>query len=249
MKRISRNFILLTLALTTFFLADVLTAGIYMIDQDGRKTFISNGKLKEIDQEDGMIMDSQTNNFTYYNSGKMIYTTGKISDFCQAMKDILDQMLESMSPEMKELFGIDQPQDPPKIKVVSEGDGGVIAGYQTEKYKILTDDEVYEVVWLATDKSLIKEFESLVNMMTEFQKCSKTMDFGAPPVELSQEYINLMKKGLTLKSVTYQEETENISTNTESVEIKEIDDSEFQVPEGYKKMSFSEFFGSQMGGE
>jgi hypothetical protein len=249
MKNKTAVYLILMLVLIIFIQSEILSAGIYMIDPDGRKTYISNGKLKETDQEDGMIMDSHTNNFTYYNTEKMIYTSGKISDFCQAMKDILNQMLESMSPEMKELFGVGQPQDPPKIKVISEGDGGMIAGYKTEKYKILTDDQVYEVVWLATDKSLVKEFESLVGMMTEFQKCSKTMDFGAPPVELSQEYINLMKKGLTLKSITYQDEDENISTNTESIEIREISDSEFQVPAGYEKMSFSEFFGSQMSGE
>ena len=58
-----------------------------------------------------------------------------------------------------------------------------------------------------------------------------------------------MTTGLTLKSMTYQDGNENISTNTVSIEIKEIADSEFQVPSGYKKISFSEFFGAQMAGE
>jgi hypothetical protein len=244
-----KNIINLFLFLLAFILSDILTAGIYMIDQDGRKSFIAAGKLKETDQEDGMILDSRTGIFTYYNSEKKIFTRGKIADFCQAMKDMLAQMLEAMSPELKELFGIGQEQDPPKIQVISDGDGGIIAGYTTEKYKILTDGELYEVVWLATDAGLVKEFKSLVVMMTEFQKCSKTMDFGAPPVELSQEYINLMKKGLTLKSITYRDGSENISTNTESVEIKEIPESEFQVPDGYKEMTFMEFFSSQMSGD
>lgn len=77
----------------------------------------------------------------------------------------------------------------------------------------------------------------------------KMMDFGAPPVELSPEYIKLMEKGLIVKSVEYEYGMENITSNTVSIEIKDIPDSEFQVPSGYKKMSITEYFSSQMGGE
>lgn len=77
----------------------------------------------------------------------------------------------------------------------------------------------------------------------------KIVDFGAPPVQLSPEYVKLMEKGLTLKSIEYEEGMENTTTNTVSIDIKDIPDSEFEVPAGYKKMSFTEYFSSQMGCE
>ena len=38
-------------------------------------------------------------------------------------------------------------------------------------------------------------------------------------------------------------------TNTVKVEIKDIPVTEFKVPAGYKKMTMTDYFGSQMGGE
>jgi hypothetical protein len=134
------------------------------------------------------------------------------------------------------------------VEIVSEGDGGMIAGYKTEKFNIIANGELYETVWLAPDESLLKEIKSLLGMISEFQKCNKIMDFGAPPVELSPEYLKMMQKGLTLKSLKMEEGIENVITNTVSIEIKDIPDSEFKVPANYKKMSFTEYFSSQMGG-
>lgn len=238
---------LLLIVLSIFLLTNNLTAGIFMINEDGSKTYISDGKLKEISEDDGTIMDSKSGDFIYFSPLKKIYTRGKISDYCESMKKIMDQMIASMSPEYKKLLGVGKKQKPPEVEIVSKGDGGIIAGYKTEKYNVLVNGKPHETVWLATDASLINEFKSLVDMLSEFQKCSNIMDFGAPPVEFSPEYIKLMEKGLILKSIEYEEGMENTTTNTVSIEIKDIPDSEFQVPAGYKEMSFTDFFSSQMG--
>jgi len=43
--------------LSFYLISSVLNAGILMIENDGSKTFISNGKLKETGEEDGMIIE------------------------------------------------------------------------------------------------------------------------------------------------------------------------------------------------
>lgn len=240
---------LTVLLILSFFILphfNMLFAGIVMTEKDGSKTYISNGKLKEISTEDGMIMDSRTGYFIYFSPNKKVYTRGKISDFCESMSKLMDQMMASMPPEYKKMMGVGQDKKTPKVEIISEGDGGTIAGCKTEKYKVMVNGEPYEILWLTTDVSLTNEFKSLVGMLSEFQKCSKIMNIGTPPVELSSDYIKLMEKGLTLKSIEYEEGTENITTNTVSLEKKDIPDSEFQVPSGYKEMSFTEFFASQM---
>ncbi len=240
------------LLILSFFIPqhfNTLLAGIVMIEKDGSKTYISNGKLKEISTEDGMIMDSHTGDFIYFSPNKKVYTRGKVADFCKSMSKLMDQMMASMPPEYKKMMGVGQDKKAPNVEIISEGDGGTIAGYKTEKYTVMVDGEPYEILWLTTEASLTNEFKSLVGMLSEFQKCSKIMNIGTPPVELSSDYIKLMEKGLTLKSIEYEEGTENITTNTVSIEKKDIPDSEFQIPSGYKEMSFTEFFGSQMGGD
>jgi hypothetical protein len=244
---------LITVLLISIFsilvLSGNLIAGIFMIEDDGSKTYISNGKLKEISEEDGMIMDSKSGEIIYFSPDNRIYTRGKISVFCESMSKMMEQMMDSMPAEYKKMMGLGQERKPPEVEIISEGDGGVIAGYKTVKYKVLANGELHEIMWLAIDASLIKEFKSLVGMLSEFQKCSKMMEFGKPPVELSAEYVKLMEKGLTLKSVEYDNGYENIATSTANIEIKNIPDSEFQIPSGYKEMSFTEYFRSQMGGE
>jgi hypothetical protein len=249
MKKNLRVVITGLIVLSIYLLDTNLTAGIFMIEEDGSKTFIANGKLKEISEDEGMIMDSKLGDFIYFNPGNKIYTRGKISDFCESMNKIMEQMIASMPPESKKMLGVGEKQKPLKVEIVSECDGGTVAGYKTEKFNVLANGESHQTVWLATDASLTKEIKSLVGMLSEFQKCSKIMDFGAPPVELSPEYIKLMEKGMILKSVEYEEGLENTATNTVSIEIKNIPDSEFQVPVGYKEMSFTEYFSSQMGGD
>jgi len=232
-----------------FLLTGNLAGGIFMTEADGSKTYIANGKLKEISADDGMIMDSKSGNFIYFSPAKKIYTRGKITDFCQAMKEMVDQMLASMPADYKEMIGVGKQQEPPKVEIITEGEGGKIAGYVTEKYKVLANGVPYETIWLATDASLIKEFKSLVEMLSEFQKCVKIMDFGAPPVEFSAEYVKLMKKGLTLKSIHHEDGMEKTTVNTVRIEVKDIPDSEFTVPAGYEEMSFSEYFDVQMSGD
>ena len=230
-----------------FFLFTLLSsgnmfAGIIITDEDGSKTYISNGKMKELNEEDGMIMNGHTGEFVYFNPGKQVYTRGKISEFCEAMSQLMEQMMASMPPEYKEMLGVGKEMPAPEIEIISEGDGGSIAGYKTERYTVNADGQLYETVWITTDSKLTKEFQSLVDMFSEFVKCNKSMNFGSPPVEASDDYVDLMKKGLTLKSVQYEDGEEDNITSTLSIETLDIPDSEFQIPAGFTEVSIIDFF-------
>ena len=249
MQRKSRIVLVAIFILTILFLTNSVIAGIYTEEADGSKTFISNGKLKELSEDGGMILESKSREIIYYNPENKTYAQSKISDFCESMAEVMNTMIESLPPEFKELFGIDQEQVPPEVEIVSEGDGGIIAGYKTVKYKVMADGELHEMMWLAMDASLVKEFKSLTGILSEFQKCSNMIKFGAPPVEMSPDYLKLMEMGLTLKSIQYKMGEENEIVNTVKVEIKDIPDSEFQVPAGYKKISMTDYMGSQMNDE
>lgn len=244
-SRISVNLVIL---ISILLLVNTISAGIYTEESDGTKTYISNGKFKEISEDGGMIMNSATGEFTYFSPDKMTYTQGKISEYCEAMSKIMNKMMQALPPEYKQMMGMNKKQKPPKIKIISEGDGGKIAGYKTTKYKVLADEILDEEIWLAEDASLIKEFASLVNMLSEFEKCNSKMEFGSQPVGFSPEYIALMQKGLTLKNKHYESDMVVNETKTVKIEIKDIRDKEFNVPAGYKKLPMIDFFGSQMEG-
>ena len=49
------------------------------------------------------------------------------------------------------------------------------------------------MMWLAMDASFVNEFQSLIGILSEIKKCSNLVKFGAPSVEMSSEYLKLMK--------------------------------------------------------
>lgn len=235
----------LVVILITIYVTPGLMAGIVATDSDGSKTYVSDGKIKHQDHEEGMILDSKTGEVVYFNSGNKSYTRGKMSDYCAAMSNLMQQMMQSMPPEYKKMLGIGEEKKSPKVTIVSEGSGGTLIGYKTEKYKVMADGELYEELWLTTDDALMKEFKPLVPLFSEFFKCSKIMEMVVP-VEGSPEYAKLLEKGFTLKSIKYENGDQNIETNITDLLLKDISTEEFQPPAGYKELSFSEFFSLQM---
>ncbi len=235
----------LVVIIITIYVTPGLMAGIIATDSDGSKMYVSDGKVKHQDHEEGMIMDSQTGEVIYFNSGNKSFTRGKMSDYCNAMSNLMEQMIQSMPPEYKKMLGIGEEKKPPKVTVVSEGSGGSLAGYKTEKYKVMADGQLHEELWLATDDVLMKQFKPLVPLFSEFFKCSKIMEMIVP-VEGSPEYSKLLEKGFTLKSIRYENGEQNIETNITDLLLKDISSTEFQPPAGYQELSFTEFFSSQM---
>ena len=57
-----------------------------------------------------------------------------------------------------------------------------------------------------------------------------------------------MKKGLTLKSIQYEYGEENVATSTYQIEIRDIPDSEFQVPEGFEEVPIIDYFSFELEG-
>lgn len=245
MHKIQTALMSLLLLLSFLGILNMSLAGIMTVDKNGAETLISDGKLKHIDQEEVMILDSKTGELIYYKPNRMTFTRGRISDFCESMSKFMEQMMNSMPPEYRKMMGFDEVKKPPVVQIISEGAGGVIAGYKTKRYQVMADGTKHETVWIATDALLVKEFKQLVPLYSEFFKCSNMMKMGVP-VEASTEYIKLMEKGLILKSIEYENGDKDVETNIVGLEIKEIPGSEFQVPTGYKQLSFTEFFSSQM---
>lgn len=65
-----------------------------------------------------------------------------------------------------------------------------------------------------------------------------------PSPEASKEYIGLMEKGWMMKEV--DKVSGEVETEVKSLERKNIPDSEFRAPSGYRKVDMKQMMGGMM---
>lgn len=229
-------------------------AGWIIEDIDGNKTYISSGMFKDIPKdgdETVVIMDLNKGVMNLIDHKRKSYISGTPEEFCADSKKMMDEMMKGMPPEarkmMEQMRESQGGEAAPVVKVTKQGSGGKVAGFDTVKYKVTSNGAPYAEVWITKDPKLMKELgaesEKLFTMSGEMEKCaSMGMGGGASP-ELSPEYMKMEREGFPLREVVEGE------TVTEVVSIKKagIPASEFQIPSGYRKTSFSEMMMEGMG--
>ena len=211
--------------------------GLIIIESDGAKSFVSDGKIKTVtqDPEDRpMIIDLKNDTITILNDQEKTAARGTLDEFCQMVETIRKTIEESMA-QVKEQ-GIPGMPDfsakPVNIRIEKLGDGGEIAGFKTIKYRIYADGEPDEEAWIATDKKLTREFGDM-EKLSKFGACASAA-MGVNTVETAAEYQKLMETGWSLKSVSLKYGERETTSEVKSIEEKQIPDSEFQVPPDYK---------------
>ncbi len=233
----------------------VARSGIIITEDGGEKTLISKGKIKEISGDADVrwqCFDAKAGTILQVNSGSRTYSKGTTREYCEASSLLFEESMKNMPPEQRKMIedGMQKSrrQEKAKVSITKAGAGGTIAGYTTEKYKIMVDGSLHEEVWIASSPAIMKEIpdaEMMARFMREFQHCmsSGKFDVSNEP-EFSTEYLSMMKEGLTLKNVRYQNGHGEIGTEVVSVEQKDLPASEFEPPAGYKKLTILEMLHS-----
>ena len=105
-----------------------------------------------------------------------------------------------------------------------------------KQYQVWVNGELKEEKWISTKIKPTDEID--LEKLEKFQKA-----MGGPEAEesyeSSPEYMHLMEIGAEMKTIGYHEGGSEI-TEMKKIEEKEIPDSEFEVPKGYRKISLFE---------
>jgi hypothetical protein len=224
-------------------------AGWVMLEQNGEKALISNGRLKGTSKGVSSIFNGPKKEIIFIHDGQNIYWRGTVDDYCSNLTTLLEQMMKGMPEELRKMREQmmakgNQPPDH-KVTVEKKGNGETIAGLKTTKYRVMVDGELFEEVWLTTDASLMKEYEPLVPLLQKFSSCLGSMNMEFTP-EKSADYQKLWEAGYQLKGVKYELGSPQTETDVVKIEKADIPDQEFEVPAGYQQRSFAETMQSQM---
>ena len=132
-----------------------------------------------------------------------------------------------------------------KVDVKKTSDKATIAAYSGQKYQVLVDGKLKEELWVCAKINLKDEGD--INKLNQLIEAMSGPGEEDNSYEHSTEYVKLMEQGYSLKSIEYDEEgNKEDVTVAVKVEKKNIPNSEFEVPKGYRKLSAAEFIKRMM---
>jgi hypothetical protein len=225
-------------------------AGWVMTESNGNVTHVANGMMKSVWESGSVILKGTDGTIVMIDDQRRMYTASDIEEFCETAGSMFEKVMENIPPEqremMKQMMGGESGGPPPDVVVVKEGAGGKIAGFETDKYTVSVDGDLYEEVWVATDEELLKDFGPLTRMIADFMGCSLSIAaMGGTPPEATEEYLKLMETGLMLKVERHDEDAPGTATDVTALVKADVPESTFEIPSGYRKVEYMELMGME----
>jgi Domain of unknown function (DUF4412) len=249
MKKIFRYIFLIFL----FFLISKNTTaqGWIMSESNNNITIIDDGWIKSISNgekgEPTFMFNASKNLIFIIDDTNSTFAKGSGIDYCNGIQALQNEMNKQIPQEQLKMIQdmINQQKTNPIPKVtVSEISGEVIAGYETTKYSINVDGELFEEKWITNDPelvSIVKLYRDTQELMSKSIICSlpKGWPLNSSP-EFSPEYKKVENSGIELKSVKYEYGNAEVQTDVISLEKEDFPESEFEAPTDYENISFKE---------
>jgi len=207
---------------------------------------IQNNHIRFDDQSSITVfnLDKQTVIIAFNN--KKIYWTGTLQDFRKGvissfgeqMKYLIEHVSEDQRAYFEDLYQnylksvSEQPEKTtPTIRIKKNDSTFVIKGFETKKYKVFVGDTLKELLWITRQINPYSEIDqeklfSFNNQLSPFDKKNT--------YSLADEYINLLKQGMPVRSMVYYSGNEEIFTEVEEIQNTDIDPKTFDPPVGFK---------------
>lgn len=233
--------------------ASLTYAGLIITEVDGGKVVVSKGKLKSVSPDDPhvTVLDANSGTLTVMDMSKKTYASGTVDEFCKGFKNSLQKVMEGIPPEQRKMMEQYMAQMKQQgggvesVRVARSGKGKKVAGYETVRFTVTRNGELYEEHYVTSDRSLLKEFGDFAKFSRTFSRmeaCLSDAMSGVPTnaPETSPEYRKISEAGYTLLVVNYSTGTPRVEEEVVKIEKKSIPPSEFLPPEGFREVSFSE---------
>lgn len=226
---------------------------------ENKTTYLQDNKMKVVEVgEQTVIFDVGKGEMLVLVPERKIYFGGKPEDIVNATKAMADMMKQAMmaqmTPEQRKAYEQYMEQAPeeqagPKktYELKKTGEQATVAGYPATKYEVRVDGELDQELWVSSKVNPGDEIDmdAVKSMLRAMRPPGEEEQF-----EMSDDYVELMRQGIPLKEVHYQDGRRAYVDETTRVEKKDIPASEFAPPEDYKRVTLEEAFGHMMeGGE
>jgi hypothetical protein len=218
-------------------------------------TFIQNSLIRFETESSVAIINLRTAEITLVFGYYKLYWQGTISQFKKSTVEVFEQKLKNIvataDPEQKEIArdlivkikkdyeeeNSDTINSPFKINIIYKNKQEVIAGFKSKKYEISTSDSLLETIWITDSINPYKDIniESMISFTNQLKPSQSKNS-----IEGSDEYLNLIRNGLAMKSTKKNPYGGSTTTVVSSVIETKINPDIFLPPETYRKAELME---------
>ncbi len=211
-----------------------ITMKVYAKSKKFKAQILKGGN--EITPEGSIILSSDGETVFFINPAEKTYWKMNLKQMKEANKSTMKMLKGFAKMKYSDIY----------VNVVDMGNGGTIAGYNTEKYKMIVKYTVEMKILFKKIKNKVRSEIELYGTkelnLNDFDVYSFANLFssGIPEVD-SQINLNVKKVGFPLKSISYSyKENGKLQSITTfevlSLKKESVPDSMFKLPKGYKEV-------------
>ncbi len=209
--------------------------------------YIEDDKTRVEQDHITTVYDYDEGTFTLLNPTSRYYWSAGVDDYVKESVRNRDRNLRKKlgteSEDDEELPEVDL-ESLPEISVEATDEMRTIAGHQAFKHVVRVNEELFQEIWVANDLDLSGDLDP--DKVVKFQARSSRGMIGnsSKPYNAlyrSPAYLELLKKGYALRTLTHHI-AGAFDRKARSVREADVEDSKFEVPAGYRKVSLQEVF-------
>ncbi len=219
--------------------------------------YIQKNVLKQVSKNLTIIFDINQQKISVISDEKKVFFTGTTKEFKAEvikMANIKFQEMIKDAPADKkagyevvfkeQMKAYDSPaanSNSSKVIVKQTKENLSILGFKTVKYQVYLNDKLKEDAWLSDKFITNVEFD-----VAKFSKLSGELSLlSKMKYKASEEYMKLLKKGYSLKTIEYATKgnTETIVVSSTQKNLSQLD---LGIPAGYKKAALGEILNERV---
>jgi hypothetical protein len=214
-------------------------------------TFIQNNMIRFETQSSVAIINLKSSNITLVFGMYQLYWQGSVEDLRKSTMDVFEQKLQNIvltaDPEQREIAReliAEMRNEKPKndsiiynLEIKETDSIENIAGFEARKYEIMVSNVLTETIWItdSINPYLDIDIESMISFTNQLKPDKVVNSIGG-----SSEYLNLIKKGLAVKSQEINPTDGFRTTIVERIIETNINNDIFSPPSNYRKAKLAE---------
>ncbi|NOX86268.1 MAG: DUF4412 domain-containing protein [Chlorobi bacterium] len=213
---------------------------------------VQNNRIRFDDESTLTVLDLDKQLVIIAFKGKKIYWSGSLQEFRDGisgafqkqMQYLIDNAPEDQRYYFENLFrnylkAVNQQpgEQTAKIKIGKNDSTFVIKGFKTNKYDIYLNDTLKETLWVTGQINPYAgiNLEKLIDFNKQLSPFDEHNNYA-----LTVEYLDLLKKGMPVRSVIYYPDNSKMITEVEEIQNTDISAKNFSPPKDYRKVDLEE---------
>jgi hypothetical protein len=218
------------------------------VRQDSQRStaYIEDNKMKMEQERIVTVYDYDKQRFTVLNPSTRFFWSGSVDDYVLKSATRRQQQLAKSYGSKKSDDALPEldPDDLPEVTVELSGETKEIAGYQTTKYVVKINEELFQEMWVAPELDLTDDIDP--KKYVEYQQKTSRGMIGASSKPFnamyrSPAYLDLLRKGFALETST-NHIAGSFEQSARSVRKSSVDSSSFEAPKDYRRVRLDDVF-------